>query len=177
MLDEHRQKATFFVLGHVAQRQGDMVRRIAAAGHEIASHGMTHTMLGRLSSDEFRRELRDSRRLLEDLAGRAVVGYRAPTFSITHQTAWALDVLAEEGFRYDSSIFPIRHDRYGIPDAPRWIHRARGPKGGEIVELPPLTMHLPGVNLPAGGGGYFRLLPYWVTAAAVRKAQAAASLP
>jgi polysaccharide deacetylase family protein (PEP-CTERM system associated) len=171
LLDEHRTSATFFVLGWVAAHEGGVVRRIAAAGHEIASHGMTHAMLQRLSPEAFRTELRDSRRLLEDVAGRRVVGYRAPTFSITHRTAWAFDVLAEAGYLYDSSVFPIRHDRYGVPDAPPWTHLAVGPRGGTVLEIPPLTMRAFGANLPLGGGGYLRLLPVRLIARALAQAQ------
>ena len=163
--------ATFFVLGWVAEHEAGVVRRIADAGHEIASHGMTHRMLGELTAEQFRSELRDSRRLLEDLSGRAVVGFRAPTFSITNRALWALDVLAEEGFAYDSSIFPVRHDRYGIAGAPRWPHQAIGPAGGSILELPPLTARTLGLTVPVGGGGYLRLLPSWTVTRAIRRAE------
>ncbi len=163
--------ATFFVLGWVARHQRDVVHRLARAGHEIASHGMSHRMLGRLTPQEFRRELLDSRTLLEDISGHAVLGYRAPTFSITRETAWALDVLAGAGYAYDSSIFPVRHDRYGVPDAPRWAHRAVGPGGGDILEIPPLTLRAVGVNLPIGGGGYLRLAPTWLVARALAAAE------
>lgn len=170
-LDDHGTRATFFILGWVAEQQGDVVRRIADAGHEVASHGMAHQMLQRLDADAFRRDLLDSRRLLEDLAGRPVAGYRAPTFSVTHETAWALDVLAEARFRYDSSVFPVRHDRYGVPDAPAVIHRATGPGGGSIIEVPPLTWRLAGTNWPMGGGGYLRLLPVRAVGWALRSAE------
>lgn len=164
--------ATFFVLGWVAQRDRPLVRRIADAGHEVASHGMGHRMVGQSSPEEFRKDVRESRALLEDIVGRPVAGYRAPTFSITHRTAWAIDVLAEESYQYDSSVFPVRHDRYGVPDAPRFIHRARGPAGGSLIEIPPLTLRLAGMNWPVGGGGYLRLLPVRVVAAALGAAQA-----
>lgn len=170
LLAQHKVRATFFVLGWVARREGDLVRRIARAGHEIASHGQSHRRLFHLDPRQFRQELRDSRAALQDLSGQAVVGYRAPTFSITHQTAWALDVLAEEGFSYDSSIFPVHHDRYGVPEAPRWAHRATGPAGGQVVEIPPLTGRLLGVNLPLAGGGYLRLLPAGWVGRALRSA-------
>lgn len=159
LLAEHHVTATFFVLGWVAQHEPDVVRRIAAAGHEIASHGMGHAMLSELTAEAFRGELRQSRALLEDLARSQVTGFRAPTFSIRPDTLWALDVLAEEGFAYDSSIYPIRHDRYGIPGAPAWLHRAVGPAGGSILEIPPLSMRLCGLRLAVGGGGYLRLFP------------------
>ena len=159
LLEAHSITATFFVLGWVAQHHPEFVQAIAQGGHEVASHGMTHSMLTRLTPKQFRDELQTSRKLLEDISGTQVVGYRAPTFSITRQTSWAIDVLVDAGYTFDSSIFPIRHDRYGIPDAPRWAHRAVGPGGGEIIEIPPLTLRMCGMNLPVGGGGYLRLLP------------------
>jgi polysaccharide deacetylase family protein (PEP-CTERM system associated) len=171
LLSDHGASATFFVLGWVARHESRLVREIAQAGHEIASHGMRHAMLSRLTPAQFRRELLDSRNLLEDIAGAAVTGYRAPTFSITHKTAWAIDVLSEAGYRYDSSVFPIRHDRYGVPDAPRFAHRGVGPGGGEILEIPPLTVRAMGANWPVGGGGYLRLLPAGLIARALRAAQ------
>lgn len=173
MLSEHGATATFFILGWVARNEPQIVRKIASAGHEIASHGMSHRMLGHLGPAEFAQELRDSRRVLEDLGGREVIGYRAPTFSITSQTAWALDVLAQEGFLYDSSVFPVRHDRYGVPDAPCRPHTAIGPGGGKIMELPPLTRRILGANMPIGGGGYLRLLPVGWVAGALAKADSA----
>ena len=169
-LADHGVSATFFVLGWVGREEPAIVRRIAEAGHEVASHGMTHRMLRHLTPEAFRQDLRESRHLLEDLAGRPVRGYRAPTFSITHRTAWALDVLAEKGYEYDSSVFPIRHDRYGVPDAPTIPHHARGPGGGIILEIPPLTLRLAGANWPVGGGGYLRLLPRRLPARALRHA-------
>jgi polysaccharide deacetylase family protein (PEP-CTERM system associated) len=165
--------ATFFILGWVARRDPALVRRIADAGHEVASHGTSHRMVGGLAPADFRKDVEDSRALLQDVSGRPVVGYRAPTFSITRRTAWAIDVLAEAGYRYDSSVFPIRHDRYGVPGAPRFIHRARGPAGGTLIEVPPLTLRLGSVNWPVGGGGYLRLLPVRVVAAALRQAERA----
>ena len=169
MLEEHGSRATFFVLGSIAAEQPGVVRAIAAAGHEIASHGQSHTMLDRLGRDGLRRELRDSKALLEDLSGREVIGFRAPTFSVGPDTLWALDELAAAGYRYDSSIFPVRHDRYGMPDSPRWAHRRDLAAGRSIVEIPPLTLRLLGMNLPAGGGGYLRILPTWLIAAALRR--------
>jgi len=172
LLAEHGASATFFVLGWVAKDQPQLIARIAAAGHEIASHGMDHAMLGRTAREEFTRQLHDSRRLLEDIAARPVIGYRAPTFSITHRTAWALDLLAESGFQYDSSVYPIRHDRYGVPDAPPQPHRASGPAGGTILELPPLTLRALGRNWPIGGGGYLRLFPTKLLTMGLRRAAA-----
>ena len=171
ILVEHQVKATFFVLGWVAKHERSLIRQIAEAGHEIASHGMGHSLISSLTPDEFRRDVLDSRRLLEDISGQPVIGYRAPTFSITHRTAWALDVLAEADFLYDSSIFPVHHDRYGVPDAPTYTHRAVGPAGGTILEIPPLTMRLLRISWPVGGGGYLRLLPVAVVGRALRAAQ------
>ena len=170
LLAEFDVHATFFVLGWVGRNEAQLVRRIAQAGHEIASHGMGHRMIGRLSAGQFRRDLLDSRKLLEDLAGCPVLGYRAPTFSITHETAWALDILAEAGFQYDSSIFPVHHDRYGVPEAPSEVHYAVGPAGGSILEIPPLTLRMLGANLPLAGGGYLRLFPVALVAHALRAA-------
>jgi len=158
-LSDNDTSATFFVLGWVARRHKTLIRRIVQCGHEIGSHGMDHRMLSDLGPDAFRRDLIDSRRLLEDLTGRPVLGYRAPTFSLTRQTAWAVDILAGEGFRYDASVFPVHHDRYGVPQAPRWTHRAVGPAGGSVIEVPPLTIPAMSANWPVGGGGYLRLLP------------------
>jgi polysaccharide deacetylase family protein (PEP-CTERM system associated) len=152
-------RATFFTLGWVAERHPGLVREIAAAGHEVACHGYDHRLIYRQTPDEFRRDVRSAKRTLEDLTGAGVVGYRAPSYSITSESLWALDVLIEEGFVYDSSIFPIHHDRYGIPNAERFPHVIRRP-GGEIIEFPPSTFRLWGVNWPISGGGYFRLLPY-----------------
>jgi polysaccharide deacetylase family protein (PEP-CTERM system associated) len=151
--------ATFFVLGWVAERHPGLVQRIAAGDHEIASHGYGHRLVYELTPEEFREDIRRSRQVIEDAAGQPVLGYRAPSYSITERSLWALDVLVEEGFAYDASIFPIHHDRYGIPDAPRHpylIERA----AGSIWEMPPSTVRLLGTNLPVAGGGYFRILPY-----------------
>ena len=172
-LERRRIRATFFILGWLAEHDPQVVRRIAAAGHEVASHGMSHHMLGRLTPQEFADELTESRRRLEDLAGQPVRGYRAPTFSVTHATAWAVDVLAECGYAYDSSIFPVRHDRYGVPEAPVEPHWAVGPGGGEVFEIPPLTRRLMGTNLPVAGGGYLRLLPVRIMGGALHRAHRA----
>ena len=158
LLERHRARATFFVLGWVARHERALVERIARAGHEIASHGMTHQMLTRLSPGQVRQELQDSRCLLEDISGRRVLGFRAPTFSIVQRTAWALEALVEAGYEYDSSIFPVRHDRYGMPQAPPMAHHACA-SGASILEIPPLTLRLGRANWPVGGGGYLRLLP------------------
>jgi polysaccharide deacetylase family protein (PEP-CTERM system associated) len=153
-------KATFFILGEVAVKYPKLVRDIHEAGHEIASHGWNHEPVHRLTPATFRDDLTKSKHALEQAAGAPVSGYRAPTFSVMRQTAWAIDVLQECGYRYDSSVFPVVHDRYGVPDAPVVPFRCVGPHGGKgILEFPPLTIRGPFTNLPVGGGGYFRLLP------------------
>ena len=160
--EQHGVRATFFMLGWVAERFPDLVREIAALGHEVASHGFHHELIYRLSQEQFREDVRRAKAVAEDAAGCAVVGYRAPSFSVVKSTLWALDVLIEEGYQYDASIFPIHHDRYGIPDAPRHIHRIAR-ESGEIVEVPGSTVRFGTANLPIAGGGYFRLLPYACT--------------
>ena len=156
-------RATFFVLGWVAEREPALVRELVEAGHEIACHSHLHRRLQTLKPSEFREDLRRSRDAIEDASGAKVVGFRAPTFSITSKSLWALEILAEEGFEYDSSIFPIRHDLYGIPDAPRWAHKMLLPSGQTIWEIPPSTVRMGNVNIPFGGGGYLRLLPMFFT--------------
>jgi len=151
---------TFFVLGWVARKFPDLVRDIAAAGHEIGSHGYDHQRIHGLSRDQFREDIRVSRDLLADQAQGPIIAYRAPSFSIVAQTLWGLDILIEEGFAIDSSIFPVRHDFYGIPGAERFPHWRRAPSGGSIFEFPPSTIHFMGNDLGVGGGGYLRLLPY-----------------
>ncbi len=158
--------ATFFVVGEVARTHPRLVRDIAAAGHEVGSHGHDHTRVDRFSPDEFRQDLLRSKGALEDAAGVAVRGYRAPTFSISHRTPWAVDMLAEAGYAYDSSVFPVRHDRYGVPAAPREPFAAGGDEH-DVVELPPATWRVLGQNLPVAGGGYFRLFPLFVLRAGV----------
>ena len=142
-----------------------MVKRIVKGGHEVASHGWSHAPIWRLTPAEFSDEVVRSRKLLEDLSGQLVIGYRAPTFSVTSKTLWALSVLADAGYQYDSSIFPIRHDRYGIPDAPLGIHwRSEG-----IWEMPMSVVELGSARVPVAGGGYFRLYPGFVTTMAIRQ--------
>ena len=169
LFDDSRIKATFFVLGWVAQRSPHLVREIRAAGHEIASHGWSHKLVYNQTPEEFRRETRDSKALLEDITGERVAGYRASTYSITRRSLWALDVLCELGFEYDSSVFPIRHDLYGIPDAPVRPGVMKAPGGGSILEFPMSTASFGGLRVPVSGGGYFRLLPYWLTRAGLKK--------
>jgi polysaccharide deacetylase family protein (PEP-CTERM system associated) len=170
-------RATFFVLGWVARKRPALVRRIAAAGHEIASHGMSHELVYRQTPAVFRAETRESKQLLEDLTGRAVRGYRAASYSVTPASLWALDILVEEGFEYDSSIFPIRHDRYGLRDAQRAPGPIRTPRGATLVEFPLTTLLLPGLRVPVAGGGYFRLLPYRFTRWALARVNTHEAMP
>jgi polysaccharide deacetylase family protein (PEP-CTERM system associated) len=162
VFDETQTRATFFVLGWIAERQPSLVRTIVARGHELASHGFGHELVYNLTPDQFRDDVRRAKAVLEHTAGVPVLGYRAPSYSVVERSLWALDVLVEEGHVYDASIFPIRHDRYGIPDAPRHVH-IRTVSAGSIVEMPVATVRWAGLNLPVGGGGYFRLLPYAFT--------------
>ena len=156
-------RGTFFVLGWVAERHPQLVRDIAARGHEIACHGFSHRLVYEQSPEEFYDETLRSKKLLEDITGSAVLGYRAASYSIVRESLWALDILVELGFVYDSSIFPVRHDRYGIPNAKRIPHRMSTPNGASIVEWPLATAKILGLRLPVAGGGYFRLLPYWLS--------------
>lgn len=160
---------TFFVLGWVAERTPELVRAIMAQGHEIACHGYGHRMITRLSRSEFADDICRAKDILEEAAGVDVIGYRAPTFSVVRETLWSLEVLAKAGFQYDSSIFPIVHDRYGIPDAERFPHKIALGSGREIAEFPLSTVRGPVGRFPVAGGGYFRLLPYGVTSWALRR--------
>nr|MBI3613008.1 DUF3473 domain-containing protein [Nitrospirota bacterium] len=152
-------KATFFVLGWVAERHPGLVRAIQAEGHEIASHGYGHQVLTALTPEQFREDIRRAKARLEDITGQAVLGYRAPSFTIMRETIWALRILVEEGYGYDSSIFPIRHDRYGMPGADPHAHLLATPSG-PLWEVPPSTVNVAGVRIPVAGGGYLRLYPY-----------------
>lgn len=158
LFDRHQVQGTFFVLGWVAERFPQLVREIHAAGHEIGSHSYWHRLIYEQTPDEFRDDLRRSRDVLTDIIGEKITCYRAPTFSITRKSWWALEILVEEGFTVDSSIFPIRHDRYGVPDAEPGLHEINTPSG-TIIEFPPSTLRKFGRNLPVAGGGYFRLMP------------------
>ena len=156
-------RATFFVLGWVAERCPDLVRAIARQGHEVACHGYSHQLVYGQDQDQFRAETARSKACLEDQAQCPVLGYRAASYSITKQSLWALDILTELGFSYDSSIFPVHHDRYGIPGTPRWPYRITMKGGKSIVEFPPSTAKVGRQSLPVAGGGYFRIYPYWLT--------------
>lgn len=165
-LAEASVSATFFVLGWVAERHPGLVRRIAAAGHELASHGYAHRLVYDMTPASFRDDLRRAKDAIACASGVEIVGYRAPSFSITRRSLWALDVLIEEGYAFDSSVFPVRRDRYGLPGAPRFAHEVVRP-AGRLLEIPPSTIRLAGMTLPVCGGGYFRLYPYGVTRRAI----------
>jgi polysaccharide deacetylase family protein (PEP-CTERM system associated) len=158
LLDERQAKATFFTLGWIAERYPAMVNRIVSNGHELASHGWAHQRVSDQKPQEFLDDIVRSKSLLEDISGQKILGYRAPSFSIGSNTLWALDLLEEAGYRYSSSIYPIQHDHYGMPNAPRFAFYPKN--NGGLLELPVTTVRLFKKNIPAGGGGYFRLWPY-----------------
>lgn len=169
LMERHGVRATCFVLGWVAERYPEVVRELHDAGHEIATHGYTHRKIYDLSPDEFREEIRSSTALLEEITGQPVVGFRAPYFTITRQSLWALRVLAEEGILYDSSIHPVFNDRYGIPDAARLPSVVKLPEAEEMFEAPVSTFPVGGFNIPVGGGAYLRIWPGTVLEAALRR--------
>ena len=170
LLDEADAKATFFTLGWIAERYPQVVRRIVDGGHELASHGYGHQRASDLTPEQFRDDITRAKRILEDLGGVAIRGYRAPSFSINRKNWWAVSELENAGYVYSSSIYPVKHDHYGMPDAPRFPHRPNGEQG--ILELPPTTVPLMGRNLPAAGGGWFRLLPYSMSRWMLRRVNA-----
>lgn len=159
MLDMHETKATFFTLGWIAERYPHLVRRIVDGGHELASHGYGHQRASDLTEAAFSEDIESAKKLLEDLSGHGVKGYRAPSFSIGESNLWAFDCLERAGYCYSSSIYPIRHDHYGMPDAPRFAHQVRA----GLLEVPVTTARFFARNWPASGGGYFRLMPYAVS--------------
>jgi polysaccharide deacetylase family protein (PEP-CTERM system associated) len=163
-------KGTFFTLGWVAERCPALIRRIVAAGHEVASHGWDHVRVFTMTPGQFREDLRRTRAVLEDLGGCRVVGYRAPSFSIDARTPWAHEILAEEGYAYSSSVAPVVHDHYGWPEAPRFAFRPL--PGADLIELPVTTARLGGRTIAAGGGGFFRLFPYAFSRWAIRQVNA-----
>jgi len=165
LLAEADMKATFFCLGWIAERYPALIRRLADEGHEVASHGFAHRRATEQTSSQFQADIQLSKALLEDITGRPVHGYRAPSFSVGTANPWAFDCIARAGYRYSSSIYPIRHDHYGVPDAPRFMHDSRP----GLVELPIATVRLFDANWPAGGGGYFRLLPYRLSRWSLRR--------
>lgn len=168
LLSDSGTKATFFILGYVAEKHPGLVREIDRRGHEIACHGYNHKLVYTQTRDEFRHDVRKAKSVLESVIGRKVLGYRAPSYSITKESYWAVDILSEEGFRYDSSIFPIYHDRYGMPGAERFAYPIKT-RRGSLIEFPPSTARLLGMNIPLGGGGYLRFFPLSVTRALTRR--------
>jgi polysaccharide deacetylase family protein (PEP-CTERM system associated) len=168
LMDEYRVKGTFFVLGWVAERCPALTREIHARGHEVASHGYSHRLVYDQTHKDFRADVCTSKKILEDITGHSVIGFRAASYSIIQKSLWALDILVEEGYRYDSSIFPIHHDRYGMPNAKRFPHVIES-GNGKLVEFPPSTYALLGQNVPVCGGGYLRLLPLKVILSAIKK--------
>jgi len=166
LFDRYSLKATFFILGWVAERSPELIRRIADGKHEIASHSMLHEQVFGLTPDYFREDVSRCKKLLEDISGTAVIGYRAPSYSINESNLWALQELEEAGYRYSSSIYPIAHDIYGMPSAPRFAFKLAGL---ELIELPITSVHRFGKNWPCGGGGYFRLLPYGLSRSALQR--------
>ena len=166
VLDQYQTKATFFVLGWVAERHPKLIREIAQRGHEVASHGYSHKRIYTQTPEQFRQETRRSKYIVEDIVGHAIIGYRAASYSITKKSLWALEILVEESFLYDSSIFPIRHDVYGIPDAERFSHVIHT-TSGDIREYPLSTLRICKTNMPVCGGGYLRIYPYALTKRAV----------
>jgi polysaccharide deacetylase family protein (PEP-CTERM system associated) len=177
LLAEKSVRGTFFVLGWVAEKSPGLVRRIAGAGHEIACHGFSHQLIYRQSQTEFREETTRAKRFLEDTIGQPILGYRAASFSITRDSLWALDVLIDLGFEYDSSIFPIRHDRYGIPGASAAMGPVSAPSKRTLVEFPMSAATLLAMQVPVSGGGYFRILPYWLTRLGLRQINERAARP
>jgi len=157
LLEESNNEATFFTLGWIAERYPAMIRQIVDAGHELASHGMAHIRVTQQDEKQFREDVSDAKKLLEDIGGQGILGYRAASYSIGADNLWALQVLEDVGYRYSSSIFPIKHDLYGMPDAPRFCFR---PNDSDFLEFPVTTVRVAGKNLPCAGGGWFRLVPY-----------------
>lgn len=176
LLEKKNVRGTFFVLGWVAQKFPRLVREIVAAGHELASHSYWHRLVYSLTPDEFRQDLRDSKAAIEDAAGVEVKAFRAPSFSITAKSWWALEVLVEEGFIVDSSLFPISHDRYGIPGCKSEIHHISTPSG-TITEFPMTAVGPKRCAFPVGGGGYFRLYPLWLTRSLLQHVNRKAARP
>lgn len=171
ILAERNIRATFFVLGWVAERHPALVRTLAEQGHEIASHGYAHELITAQTPALFREDVRRAKQILEDIVGSPVQGYRAPTFTITSETQWALPILVEEGYAYDSSIFPIFHDRCGMPGARPWVHQLIT-DSGPLWEVPPSTFGLGAIRIPVAGGGYFRLFPYSILRQMLRNIEA-----
>jgi polysaccharide deacetylase family protein (PEP-CTERM system associated) len=173
LLDEHEARATFFTLGWVAERYPTLVRDIVGRGHELASHGYAHERVTDMSESAFSADVTRAKAILEDVGGVTVAGYRAPSFSIGAHNLWAFDALARAGYRYSSSVYPVRHDHYGMPDAPRFAHAVCA----GLLEVPPTTSRLFSHNLPSSGGGYFRLMPYALSRWMLRRVNAVEGEP
>ena len=169
LFDEHQVKATFFVLGWVAEREQSLVQEIAKRGHEVACHGYSHQLVYNQDPAVFQEETTRAKSILENIIQQQVRGYRAASYSITEKSQWALDILAETGFIYDSSIFPVRHDRYGMPNTPEYPYSLKTPSGRTIIEFPLSTAKIFNYRLPVAGGGYFRLYPYWLSRMGLRQ--------
>ena len=165
LLEEADVRATFFTLGWIAERYPDLIRRIGDAGHELASHGFSHQRATDQQRGEFLADIRLAKAVLEDISGKGVSGYRAPSFSVGPDNVWAFDCISEAGYRYSSSVYPIRHDHYGVPDGQRFAHES----SPGVLELPVATVRMFSKNWPAGGGGYFRLLPYFISRWSIRR--------
>jgi len=163
LFEEKKATATFFTLGWVANEHPEMIRKIVENGHEIASHGLMHRMVTKLTPEEFEKDLGESIKILEDISGQKVLGFRAPTFSVVENTFWAWEIMLKLGLSYDSSVYPIWHDRYGVPEAPRSVYSAIEKDGKSLTEFPMSTMKFFGKNVPFGGGGYLRIFPNWFT--------------
>lgn len=169
LFDEYQVKATFFILGWVAERKRELVHEIAKRGHEVACHGYSHQLVYNQTPEVFQQETVRAKSILEDIIQQPVRGYRAASYSITEKSLWALDILAESGFVYDSSIFPVHHDRYGMPDTPEHPYYLKTPAGHSIIEFPLSTAKILNYRLPIAGGGYFRLYPYWLSRMGLRQ--------
>ncbi len=169
LFEEYGARATFFVLGWVAEHHAPLIRQMVDRGHEVATHSYSHRMADKLNAKAFEEDLKRSVKILQDITGKEVLGFRAPTFSVTRKTFWVFDVLAKLGLKYDSSIYPIWHDRYGVPDAPRFVFEVETHSGAKILEFPMPTLRLLGKNFPFGGGGYLRLFPLRFTMMAIRR--------
>ena len=170
LFDDRGIKSTFFILGWVAEKYPALVREIHSRGHEIASHGYSHQLIYNQTPETFREETGKSKKILEDIVQVPVWGYRASSYSITSRSLWALEILAEHGFKWDSSIFPVRHDRYGMPNTPTRPYEIRLSGDSRLIEFPLTTAEFSGIRLPAAGGGYFRLYPYWLSRLLLKQA-------
>ncbi|MEW8351413.1 MAG: XrtA system polysaccharide deacetylase [Candidatus Thiodiazotropha taylori] len=177
IFDENSIKGTFFVLGWVAERNKKLISEISELGHEVACHGYSHDLVYNQTPEKFLEETKQSKAIIEDIIGKPIKGYRAASYSITEKSLWALDILSECGFTYDSSIFPIMHDRYGIPGAKTIPHRLKTAKGNVIIEFPLSTVGVAKRRLPVSGGGYFRLFPYWLSKAGLNRVNRTDQMP